>query len=372
MISTTNVPLKTPSGNCPRPFKAQDITSTALSTATSADASTAVTTTLPEGSLTIFNASLSPREQTLMSAKESLQTVTDVAEMALQHFKEKGLPLDESAALQFALEQQQGQEMIHHQRQQEVRHYMWEAHKLETQERRHQENLETAREDKNWLSKLKNARDESVNTLVTAIQHGMLLAVAWPAIVFVYSARKNWNEFTISGPFSHIQSLFIGQCLNGNSVVIDNSSWWGYASTYVTSYVPSLENINCMALRIYWLIALVLAVAALGLLSFCIKNFLSSTVGRVVETALLGALLMILSWTWIPWAHIAIAQASISVPVFIYLQYMFQVVKHTLRKDGKIPSSSEVNKSIVTFDKVTQVLQVTPLLILLTSIIFAA
>jgi len=88
------------------------------------------------------------------------------------------------------------------------------------------------------------------------------------------------------------------------------------------------------------------------------------------ETAMLATSLMMASWTFIPWVSIAVTQAVIYIPAYIYLQYLFQKAKALLRK-SEIPSSSKVNESIAALDEVVQVLQFVPFLVLLTSVNFS-
>jgi len=375
MIATTNAPFKSPNDNY-IPFKAQVATSMAISPETSADSSTAIATTHYQDSTTVFNASLSLREQTLQSAEEALKTMTDVAKLAREQFEKEGFIEAEakSKALNFALNHQATQAKIHHERQQEVRHYHWEAMKCQMKERRHQENLESAREDKDWLTKLTKARDEAMKSLNTGIQFGMGLAVVGRVGVFVSANYKIWAELSISSlftkPFWYLTGMVIDQCLSNSSSIVDSSSWLGYASTYVISYVPSMGNMTCVATQISWLLSLLLAAISLGVFLSFFKKFLPS-IGSMFETAMLATSLMMASWTFIPWVSIAVTQAVIYIPAYIYLQYLFQKAKALVRKSDEIPSSSKVTKSIATFDEVVQVLQFVPFLILLTSVLFS-
>jgi len=375
MTATTNAPFKTPNDGIV-PFKAQDTTSMAISPATSADSFTANAMTYYQDSTTVFNASLSLREQTLQSAEEALKTMTDVAKMAREQLEKVGFTEAEakSKALDFALGHQATQTKIHHERQQEVRHYQWEVMKCQTKERRHQEHLESAREDKDWLTRLAKARDEAMIALTTGIRFGMGLAVVGRALVFVSATYKIWIELSISSlitkPFWYLKGMVIDQCFSGSSSRVDRSSWLGYASTYVISYVPSSGDMKCAVTQIIWLFILLLAAISLGVFSFFFKKFLPS-IGSMFETAVLATFLMMASWTFMPWVRIAVTQTVIYIPAFIYLQYLFQKAKALLRMSDKFPSSSQVNASIAAFDEVVQVLQFVPFLILLSSVKFS-
>jgi hypothetical protein len=224
------------------------------------------------------------------------------------------------------------------------------AEDLEHTERRHQEVLNIAKQDNDWLIKLFQIRDRSYTTLTNSFSWLILCRVC---VGLLFQGRHLFRE-GLTGVIATLLRRFSVRCTPSTTSSWDDNSWKAYllsplggAYNYVSVASASVSKSSCYAAHGF--MGVLLIVCAL-LLPMATKHL-----PRMVRTIIFGICALALSDTSLEFIGAwALLYGAYVICIWHYCRQF--ILKH----DGKAPTASAWSKFHLTLDDRTTLSNMLP------------
>jgi len=274
-----------------------------------------------------------------------------------------GVRIDEKEALERACRHVELQQQERLALQREARRYHFEGQQRSADRRQrhliHQESQHLHREERDWVSKLVSARQESV----AAVGSAGVWSATGTLGVRLLEVCVRMRDLGLTGLFWLASDAIFGECSTATALIHskEETYWYITALQGVTSYVPFLEEGTCYIHRSS---AAVSGLILLGAAILLIQRFPQAAQNTVYTFMILLAPV----WTGVaPVSNVA-ASVALHVAVWAISGTMFHVkfctVKKALKGNGcrGNPSSRDVNEAVEWFDSAsTQIRVAVPL-----------
>lgn len=333
------------------------------------------------------NMLLQPGQKAETTMDDVIAAVT-LATMVEQAWSEQGRSIDPIAAFTWATEHQKVDKLINARLQQEMRRYVYDSAQRNCdrslQQQKHGETLAAEGQDKEWLTKLTAARTKSATALYRSVFHCFVMALLVNAVSFIVRALQIWHiisftEMLCYGTGTPYDPLMLGPTQQQAAAISSSTakSWYGrYASYYLTFADEKINNAltnfvvvgdaaaTCATITLSRAANVLFFFALFVVGSWILRNVLavSERLRQLCESAFL--LFVMSNNGWVPDLHLSrlvFCLGAVASAVHFLLWYQYKTVRETFQT-SPLPQVTAVNESLVWFDDVTSIIQLTPLL----------
>jgi len=295
---------------------------------------------------TSFSLSLFTEDQLKQQGREIARNMSVLMSEFELIMKEKGYNVSQSEALTIASHRLSSLETLRLQKMSEARHYLYDSQQRSIDrslsDRQHLEKLDVMEQEKEWFSKLKDARRDCIQAICPAIQRSFIAVSLSYAAYNLYVCRHSLSlDYALGLVYRAAKTAGIHR---NDAVTEDAASPINMGGASWLAYPIVLFFSRFWATVLIPLVSLLFFATLQFVLPFMILQFLKT-----------ASVVVLLVWaSRIPWKAICVAQLLFWILAQIWTRAVFEHAQRQLNKGGTCPTSHEVNKHVSRLDQTTR------------------